>query len=67
MSCKTILDIYVSKDFQWYKEFFDPISFDAYNRHLKIQGSIETPTLKVGAHLGVCGFILSLSFTFPGV
>jgi hypothetical protein len=30
-----------------------PMSFDPYNRPLKIQNSIKTPTLKVGAHLGV--------------
>jgi hypothetical protein len=28
MSCKPILDIYVSRPFQWYKEFFNPMNFD---------------------------------------
>jgi hypothetical protein len=35
------------------------MSFDPRNRLLQIQKSIETPTPKVGAHLGVCGFIPS--------
>jgi hypothetical protein len=33
------------------------MGFDPYNRSLKIQKSIETPTLKVGAHMGVWRFI----------
>jgi hypothetical protein len=37
------------------------MNFDPYNRLLKIRESIETPTPKVGAHLGVCGFIPSHS------
>jgi hypothetical protein len=39
--------------------------FDSYNRPLKIRESIETPTPKVGTHLGVWGF-MSHSPTFPG-
>jgi hypothetical protein len=35
-SCKLILNIHVLKVFQWYKEFFNPMSFDPYNRPLKI-------------------------------
>jgi hypothetical protein len=35
------------------------MSFDPYNCSLKIRESIETQTPKVGAHLGVCGFIPS--------
>jgi hypothetical protein len=58
-SCKLILDIYVPRAFQWYKEFFNPISFDPYNCPLKIWESIKTPTPKVGTHLGVWGFIPS--------
>jgi hypothetical protein len=27
-SCKPILNIYVLKSFLWYKEFFNPMSFD---------------------------------------
>jgi hypothetical protein len=41
------------------------MSFDSCNRPLKIWESIETPTLEVGAHLGVCGFIPSHPHTFP--
>jgi hypothetical protein len=26
-SCKPITDIYVSRDFQWYKELFNPMNF----------------------------------------
>jgi hypothetical protein len=35
------------------------MGFDPYNRFLKIQESIKTPTPKVGAHLKVWGFIFS--------
>ncbi len=27
-SCEHILNIYISRDFQWYKELFNPMSFD---------------------------------------
>jgi hypothetical protein len=39
------------------------MSFDPFNCFLKIQKSIGTPIPKVGAHLGVCGFIPSHSPT----
>jgi hypothetical protein len=42
------------------------MSFDPYNHSLKNWKSIETLIPKVGAHLGVCGFIPSRSFTLPG-
>jgi hypothetical protein len=42
------------------------MGFDPYNYSLKIQESIETPTPKVGAHLGVWKFIPSHSPKFPG-
>jgi hypothetical protein len=58
------LDIYVPKAFQRYKEFFNPMNFDPCNRPLKIWKSIETPTPKVGIHLGVWGFIPSHFPTF---
>ncbi len=58
-SYKPILDIYVPRYFQWYKEFFNPMSFDPYNYPLKIQESIGTPTPKVGVHLWVWRFIPS--------
>jgi len=54
-----ILDIYILRDFQWCKEVFNPMFFDLWNRLLKIWKSIRTPTPKVGAHLGVWGFIPS--------
>jgi len=62
-SYETILDIYVSRAFQWYNEIFNPMSFDPSNHYSNIQKSIKTPTLKVGAHMGVCDFIFSHSPT----
>jgi hypothetical protein len=50
-SCKPVLDIYVPKAFQHYKELFNPMSFNPYNHPLKIQDSIKTLIPKVGAHL----------------
>jgi hypothetical protein len=52
-SCEPILDIYVPRAFQWYKELFNPMGFDPYNHFLKIQESTRIPTPKMGAHLGV--------------
>jgi hypothetical protein len=40
------------------------MNFDLWNTFLKIQKSIETPTPKVRAHLGMCKFISSLVMTF---
>jgi hypothetical protein len=65
-SCKPILDIYVSRVFQWYKEVFNSMGFDPCNCCLNIQKSIKTPTPKVGAHLEVWGFIPSHSPTLLG-
>jgi hypothetical protein len=65
-SCEPILDIYVPRSFQWYKERFNPMSFDPRNCFLKIWKSTETPTPKVGAPLGVWRFIPSHSFALPG-
>jgi hypothetical protein len=42
------------------------MSFDPYNRPLKVRGSIKTPTPKVGGHLGMWGFIPSRSLAFLG-
>ncbi len=64
-SCEPILDIYVSWAFQWNKELFNWMSFEPWNFSLKIWESIGTPIPKVGAHLGVCGFIPSHSPTLP--
>jgi hypothetical protein len=61
-----ILDIYVPRAFQWYKELFNPMSFAPCYRFLKIQKSIGTPTSKMRTHLGMCGFIPSHPPTFPG-
>jgi hypothetical protein len=62
-SCEPILDIYVLRDFQWYKEIFNLMSLDPWNFSLKIQKSIGTTTPKVRACLGVWGFIPSDSPT----
>jgi len=62
--CEPILNIYVSRDLQWYKEFFNLMSFDLKkNCPLKIREFIKTPTPKMGAHLRVKGFIPSHSPT----
>jgi len=58
-SCEPILNIYVPRTFHWYNEIFNPMSFDPCNHLLKIQESIRTPSPKMGAHLGVWGFIPS--------
>jgi hypothetical protein len=42
------------------------MGFGPYNYSLKIRDSIEIPTLKVGVHLGMRGFIPSHSPTLPG-
>ncbi len=64
-SYEPILDIFVLRFFQWYKELFNPMSFDPCNRPLKIWESIKTLIPKVGAYLGVCGFISSHFPTLP--
>jgi hypothetical protein len=64
-SCEPILDIYIPRNFQWYKELFNPINFDPWNLPLKIRESMGTPIPKMRAHLGVCGFILLHSPTLP--
>jgi hypothetical protein len=64
-SCEPILDIYVSKAFQWHNERFNPMNFNPWNLPLKIRESIETSTSKVGAHLRVCGFNPSHFPTLP--
>jgi hypothetical protein len=65
-SCKPILNIYVPRNFQWYKENFNLLGFDLCNFFIKIQESTETPTPKVGAPLGVWRFIPSHSHTLLG-
>jgi hypothetical protein len=65
-TCDPILDIYVLRAFQWYNELFNLMNFDPCNCSLKIWKSIGTPIPRVGAHLGVCGFIPSHPPTFSG-
>jgi hypothetical protein len=65
-SCKPILNIYISKILQWYKELLNPMGFGSWNCSIKIRESIETLTPKMGIHLGVWGFIPSHSPTVPG-
>jgi hypothetical protein len=54
-SCEPILNIYVPRTFEWYKDHLNTMGFDPCNNSLKIPKSIETPTPKVGVHLGVWG------------
>jgi hypothetical protein len=63
-SCEPILDIYIPRAFQWYKELFNLMSFDSCNRSLKIRESIGIPIPKMGVPLGVWGFIPSHYFAF---
>jgi hypothetical protein len=60
------LCVNVWKDFQWYKELFNPMSFDPYNCSFKIRESTGIPTPKVGAHLGMWKFIPSHSLALLG-
>jgi len=61
--CEPILDIYVIRAFQWYKERHKPLNFDPWNWSLKFWESTGTPSPKVGVALGVWGFIPSYSLT----
>ncbi len=63
-SCKPILDIYVPRDFQWYKELINPLSFNPYNRSLKILESIGTQNSQSGSSFGsVKVHSLGISYT----
>jgi len=64
-SCEPILNIYVLRSFHWYNKIFNPMSFDLCNHLLKIQEFIGTPSPKMGAHLGVWGFIPSHFLALP--
>jgi len=65
-SCNPILNIYISRVFQWYKEFLNLMGFDFCNRFLNVQESISNITPKMGVHLRVWGFIPSHSPTLLG-
>ncbi len=65
-SCKPILDIYIPRTFQIYKELFYLLSFDSCNCSLKIWESNGIPIPKLEAALKVWGFILSHFLTLPG-
>jgi hypothetical protein len=66
-SYESILNIYVSRTFQWYKELFNPMCFDPWNTSLKIQDSIGIPTPKVdsGVHSRVCRFTFGSANVTP--
>jgi len=64
--CKPILNIYVPRSFQWYKEHHKPLSFDPWNHSLKFWESTKTPSPKVGVALGVWRFTPSHFPTLPG-
>jgi hypothetical protein len=49
-SWEPILDIYVLRSFQWYKELLNPMGFDPCNYFLKIWDSTGALIPKVGAH-----------------
>jgi hypothetical protein len=66
-SYEPILNIFILRTFQWYKELFNPMSFDPWNPYLKIWNSIRILTPQLEVHLGMCGFIPSHSFTLPRV
>ncbi len=63
-SCETILDICTWITFQWY---INARCFDLYNHSLKFWEFIGTPTPKMGVHLGVWVFILTLFHTPLGL
>jgi hypothetical protein len=52
-SSEPILNVYVLRAFQLYKELLNPMSFDPYDHSLEIRESIGTPIPKMGVHLGV--------------
>jgi hypothetical protein len=64
--CEPILDIYILRVFQYYKERHKLLSFGPWNRSMKFQESTETPSPKMGVDLGVWVFtpshFLTLSY-----
>ncbi len=65
-SCKSSLEIYVRRAFQWYKKLFHPMGFHPCDYSMKIRESIGIPIPKMWAHLGVWRFIPSHIPTFLG-
>ncbi len=65
-SCEPILNIYVPRAFQWYKERLNPMSFDPTIGLWRFGSPFGTPTPKMGVHLGVWGFTPSHSFALSG-
>jgi hypothetical protein len=61
--CKPILNIYVPRAFQWYKELVKPLNFDTWNHPLKIWESTRTPTPKMELPWGVRVHSLTFSHT----
>ncbi len=64
-SCEPILDIYVPKIIQWYKELFNPLGFDPWNHFLKFENpsGLQLPKWELPWE---CEFIPSHFLTFPG-
>jgi len=65
--CEPILDIYVPRAFQWYKERHKTLSFNPSNSSLKFRDSTGIPSPKVGVAVGVRGFTPSHFLTLPGI
>ncbi len=65
-SYKPIIEIFIPRVFQWYKELFSPMSFNSCDCLLMIREFTGTPTPKMGVHLRVWGFIASHFLTLPG-
>jgi len=65
-SYEPVLNICILRTFQWYKELFNPLSFDPCNHFLKIWESTRTLTLQMEVPLEVWRFILSHFLTLLG-
>jgi hypothetical protein len=64
--CKLILDIYALITFQWYKEFFEAMSFDPWNRVLKVWESICNSNFQHGSWLWSVRLHSLTLFGIPG-
>ncbi len=72
-SCKPIIDIYVLRVFQWYKEVLNPMSSNLSNCSLKIQkfqrdsnSQSGSPLRNVWAHFSHSFAFLGMWMWFPG-